>query len=56
MRKSGRGEVDPFIVIDVIAAARRAEAAGRHIVHMEIGQPFTAAPLAARRLMRFLGV
>lgn len=29
-------------------AARRAEAEGRHIVHMEVGQPGTGAPAAAR--------
>jgi len=40
--------VDPFIVMDVMEAARAAEAAGRSIVHMEVGQPGTAAPAAAR--------
>ena len=48
MRNSTRGEVDPFIVMDVMEAARAAEAAGRHIIHMEVGQPGTAAPAAAR--------
>ncbi len=48
MRNSRRGEVDPFIVMDVLAAARAAEAQGRHIVHMEVGQPATPAPAAAR--------
>ncbi|WP_126976713.1 pyridoxal phosphate-dependent aminotransferase [Frigidibacter oleivorans] len=48
MRRSRRGEVDPFIVMDVMEAARRAEAAGRHIIHMEVGQPSTPAPAAAR--------
>ncbi|MBI1418410.1 MAG: aminotransferase class I/II-fold pyridoxal phosphate-dependent enzyme [Limimaricola sp.] len=47
MRNSVRGEVDPFIVMDVMEAARAAEAAGRHIVHMEVGQPGTGAPRAA---------
>ncbi|MGL4312064.1 MAG: pyridoxal phosphate-dependent aminotransferase [Paracoccaceae bacterium] len=47
MRGSSRGNVDPFIVMDVMEAARRAEAAGRHIVHMEVGQPGTPAPKAA---------
>ncbi|MDD9716010.1 aminotransferase class I/II-fold pyridoxal phosphate-dependent enzyme [Dinoroseobacter sp. PD6] len=49
MQNSSRSEVDPFIVMDVMEAARRAEAAGRHIIHMEVGQPGTAAPLPARR-------
>ena len=48
MRHSTRGDVDPFIVMDVMEAARAAEAAGRHIIHMEVGQPGTAAPEAAR--------
>lgn len=48
MRHSKRGEVDPFIVMDVMEAARRAEKAGRHIIHMEVGQPGTGAPEAAK--------
>ena len=48
MRLSSRGEVDPFIVMDVMEAARKAEAAGRHIIHMEVGQPSTPAPRLAR--------
>ncbi|MBW0157786.1 pyridoxal phosphate-dependent aminotransferase [Sedimentimonas flavescens] len=48
MRFSSRGQVDPFIVMDVVEAARAAEAAGRHIIHMEVGQPSTPAPAQAR--------
>lgn len=48
MRNSRRGAVDPFIVMDVMEEARAAEAAGRSIVHMEVGQPGTAAPKGAR--------
>ncbi len=48
MRISSRGVVDPFIVMDVMEAARAAEAAGRHIIHMEVGQPSTPAPAGAR--------
>lgn len=40
--------VDPFIVMDVMEAARSAEAAGCHIIHMEVGQPSTPAPARAR--------
>lgn len=47
MRNSSRGEVDPFIVMDVMEAARKAESAGRHIIHMEVGQPGTGAPAKA---------
>ena len=48
MQSSRRGIVDPFIVMDVLEAARRAEADGQRIIHMEIGQPGTGAPVAAR--------
>ena len=47
MRVSRRSYVDPFIVMDVMESARLAEAAGRHIIHMEVGQPGTGAPKAA---------
>ena len=47
MRNSSRSQVDPFIVMDVMEAARQAEATGRHIIHMEVGQPGTGAPKAA---------
>ena len=48
MRHSSRGDVDPFIVMDVMEAARQAEQSGRHIIHMEVGQPATGAPAGAR--------
>ena len=47
MRNSTRSAVDPFIVMDVMQAATAAEAAGRHIIHMEVGQPGTGAPKGA---------
>ena len=47
-RASSRGDVDPFIVMDVMEAARAEEARGRHVIHMEVGQPGTPAPAAAR--------
>ncbi len=47
MKNSTRGAVAPFIVMDVMEAARQAEAEGRHIIHMEVGQPSTAAPQKA---------
>ncbi|AEM40539.1 pyridoxal phosphate-dependent aminotransferase [Ketogulonicigenium vulgare] len=47
MKLSQRGDVDPFIVMDVMEAARKLEAAGRHVIHMEVGQPSTGAPQAA---------
>ena len=51
MRNSTRSAVDPFIVMDVMEAARRAEAAGRHVIHMEVGQPGTPAPAGARQAL-----
>lgn len=48
MRNSRRGIVDPFIVMDVMEQARRAEEAGARIIHMEVGQPGTPAPQGAR--------
>ncbi|SPJ23927.1 pyridoxal phosphate-dependent aminotransferase [Palleronia abyssalis] len=48
MRQSNRGKVDPFIVMDVMERARAAEAQGRRIIHMEVGQPGTSAPEGAR--------
>ena len=47
MRRSRRGQVDAFIVMDVVEAARAAEALGEHIIHMEVGQPGTGAPSGA---------
>ena len=44
---SSRSDVPPFMVMDVMAAAARIEAAGGHVIHMEVGQPHHAAPKAA---------
>ena len=49
MRKSNRGNVDPFIVMDVMENARKAEEKGEDVVHMEVGQPGTPAPINAQR-------
>lgn len=51
MHLSRRSRVDPFIVMDVMEAAARAEALGQHIVHMEVGQPGTGAPIGARQAL-----
>ncbi len=48
MKKSNRSNVDPFIVMDVMESARKAEALGKKIIHMEVGQPGTAAPKIAK--------
>src|SRR6195952_4401123 len=44
---SGRSNVPPFMVMDVMAAAARIEAAGGHVIHMEVGQPAAGAPQTA---------
>ncbi len=46
-RASARSDVPAFMVMDVVAAAARLEAAGRRIIHMEIGQPAAPAPASA---------
>ena len=44
---SHRSDVPPFMVMDVMAAAARIEAAGGHVIHMEVGQPAAGAPKSA---------
>jgi aspartate/methionine/tyrosine aminotransferase len=48
LQPSGRSNVPPFMVMDVMAAAARLEAQGRRIIHMEVGQPAAGAPATAR--------
>lgn len=45
---SRRSEIAPFIVMDVMERAARLEAAGGHVIHMEVGQPAAPAPSTAR--------
>src|ERR1700752_1270406 len=44
LKASGRSDVPPFMVMDVMAAAARIEASGGHVIHMEVGQPAAPAP------------
>jgi len=44
---SARSDIPPFIVMDVMAAAARIEAAGGRVIHMEVGQPAAGAPRTA---------
>src|SRR2546430_12266809 len=44
---SGRSDVPPCMVMDVMAAAARIEAAGGHVIHLEVGQPAASAPKGA---------
>jgi aspartate/methionine/tyrosine aminotransferase len=47
-----RGQIPPFIVMDVMRTANARAAAGRDIVHLEVGQPATPAPRAVRDAAR----
>jgi len=44
---SARSNVPAFMAMDVVAAAARIEAAGQHVIHMEVGQPAAPAPKSA---------
>ena len=46
---AARADIAPFIVMDVMRAAAEREAAGATVIHMEVGQPATPAPKAARQ-------
>src|SRR3954469_6758218 len=52
MTPSARSDVPPFMVMDVMAAAARIEAAGGKVVHMEVGQPAVGAPTPALDAVR----
>lgn len=44
LKRSARGAVPPFIVMDVLREANAREAAGGDVLHLEVGQPSTGAP------------
>lgn len=44
LKTSSRGEIPPFIVMEVMRAAAEREADGGHVYHLEVGQPGTTAP------------
>ena len=44
---SARSDVPAFMVMDVMAAAARIEAAGARVIHLEVGQPAASAPASA---------
>lgn len=44
-----RSRIESFIVMDVMRAAWAQEAVGGDVIHMEVGQPSTPAPQAARK-------
>ncbi len=47
MKPSGRSDVPPFYVMEVMQAASQREAAGLEVLHLEVGQPSTPAPSGA---------
>ncbi len=51
MKTSKRGNVDPFIVMDIMNAADKKEEQGNKIIHMEVGQPGTSAPDLAKKIV-----
>ncbi len=48
LKVSTRGQIDPFIVMDVMREANALAASGEDIVHLEVGQPGTPAPAKVR--------
>ncbi|MEM7653191.1 MAG: aminotransferase class I/II-fold pyridoxal phosphate-dependent enzyme, partial [Pseudomonadota bacterium] len=48
LKASQRGSVSPFIVMDVMRRSFEREAAGKDALHLEVGQPATAAPQRVR--------
>lgn len=49
LKISARGQIDPFIVMDVMREANALDAAGEDILHLEVGQPATSAPELVRQ-------
>ena len=44
LKTARRGDISPFIVMEVMRAAAEREASGAGVLHMEVGQPGTGAP------------
>ena len=45
---SKRGQISPFLVMDVMRAAAQRDKEQGDVIHMEVGQPATSAPFAVR--------
>ena len=52
MKNSQRSRIDPFIVMDIMERAQAIEQKGHSVVHMEVGQPGTSAPKAAKEFLK----
>ena len=46
LKSASRAHVDPFLVMDVLAAANARAAAGADVIHMEVGEPGGGPPAA----------
>ena len=44
LKVSARSQLPPFLALDILRTASELQATGQDIVHLEIGQPSTAAP------------
>ena len=55
LKVSRRGRIPPFIVMDVMRQANARQAAGEHVLHLEMGEPGSGTPAgvvaAARRAL-----
>lgn len=49
MHLSRRGDIPPFVVMEMSKAAFEMQRAGRRVFHLEVGQPSTRAPVLARQ-------
>ena len=49
LKVSRRTDIAPFFVMEVMRAADERQAAGGDVLHLEVGQPATAAPAGARK-------
>ena len=52
MKSSLRSRIDSFIVMDIMERANAVEKKGQTVVHMEVGQPGTSAPKAAKDFLK----
>ena len=52
LKISGRADISPFAVMEIMAKANELEQSqGKRVIHLEAGQPSTAAPEPARKAM-----
>ncbi|MCP3976615.1 MAG: hypothetical protein GY720_19185, partial [bacterium] len=49
MKPAARADIPPFYVMEVMKAAAERERATGDVLHLEVGQPSTPAPLLVRQ-------